>query len=113
MIPSITEVIKHYPEFTGVHEACLAVPMVSEEDFGAIVADIQQNGLREPLLRSTDRKLLDGRTRLLACYECQQDIRVKDDLIVSYPNQWICHFSCIKVHCVRDLISKIGLVQPY
>jgi protein gp37 len=85
MIPSIQEVIKHYPEFRGVHPACLAVPIVSEEEFRDIVADIAENGLLEPLIRK-DGLLIDGRTRLLACYESNTEIRVKDH--VGHADPW-------------------------
>lgn len=78
MIPDIKKVLKHYPEFDGIHPACLAVPMIDEESFKGLVADIKANGLHDPILRHGGL-LLDGRTRLLACYECNQDIRVIDE----------------------------------
>ena len=99
MIPNIIEVLEHYPEFDGVHEACMAVPMVSEEDFAEIVSDIAEHGLREPLLRSKDRQLLDGRTRLLACYECQQDIRIKDDSGIVDPWRLVNTLNMKRRHC--------------
>jgi protein gp37/ParB-like chromosome segregation protein Spo0J len=52
--------------------------MIDEESFNSLVEDIKQNGLHDPLVRH-DGKLLDGRTRLLACYICDQEIRVVDE----------------------------------
>ena len=69
---------KFYPEFSGVHEACLAVPMCTEDEFHGIVASISASGLHEPVLRLPDGRLIDGRTRLLACYVAKQEIRVED-----------------------------------
>lgn len=77
-IPDIHHVIQQYPEFTGVHPACNAVPMTGEDEFWALVEDIGRRGLHEPLIRTADGLLLDGRTRLLACYESQTEIRVRD-----------------------------------
>lgn len=84
-IPDINEVLKHYPEFKGVHPACLAVPMIDEQGFSDLVEDIKHRGLREPLLRMKGNLLLDGRTRLLACYVAQEEIRVKDDFEIIDP----------------------------
>lgn len=77
----------HYPEFSGVHPACTAVPMCSEEEFTRLVESIKSVGLREPILRTQSLELLDGRTRLLACYVAGQDIRVADDPGIVDP--WI------------------------
>lgn len=76
-IPSLEEVMPHYPEFVGIHPACSAVPMIDEEGFANLVDSIRKYGLKEPLIKTTDDLLLDGRTRLLACYEAHQDIRVR------------------------------------
>ena len=84
-IPDINEVLKHYPEFKGIHPACVAVPMIDEAGFDDLVADIKERGLREPLLRMKGNLLLDGRTRLLACYVAQEEIRVKDDFEILDP----------------------------
>lgn len=78
MIPDIHEVLKHYPEFDGIHPACEAVPLMGEEKFESLVQSISERGLLEPLHRWHDRSLIDGRHRLLACYEAQQEIRVID-----------------------------------
>lgn len=69
----------HYPEFDGVHPACLATPMIDQEGFAKLVESIAGHGLKMALLRTPDRLLLDGRTRLLACYVVGQEIHVEDD----------------------------------
>jgi protein gp37 len=77
----------HYPEFTGIHPACTAVPQCNEEEFARLVDSIKQNGLNEPILRTRRHELLDGRTRLLACYVAGQDIRVETDAGIVDP--WV------------------------
>lgn len=77
-IPDIHEVLKHYPEFSGIHPACEAVPMIDEVRFEALVENIRANGLDRPIVRLKGQ-LLDGRTRLLACHVVGQEIRVQDD----------------------------------
>lgn len=78
-IPDIHEVIKNYPEFSGIHPACLAVPMIDSVAFEDLIAHIKTHGLKTPLLRFKGGLLLDGRTRMLACHLAGVSIRVEDD----------------------------------
>lgn len=89
MIPDIYEVIKEYPEFKGIHPACVAVPMIDEEGFKELVGSIKLLGLIDPLVRTKDGLLLDGRTRLLACHETGQEIRVEDSDGVMEPWEYV------------------------
>lgn len=75
----------HYPEFTGIHPACEAVPMIDNDGFIELVNDISTQGLKNPILRMQDGMLLDGRTRLLACYVAMAEIRVTTDNGVVNP----------------------------
>ena len=85
-IPDLDRVIaEHYPEFDGVHPACLAVPMIDLAGFERITEHIRQHGLLEPLLRTKGRLLLDGKVRLLACFVAGQDIRIEDDPGIDDP----------------------------
>ena len=85
---NLDEIIKdHYPEFRGVHPSCIAVPMCSQEDYDRLTESIRTYGLAEPLIRTKDGLLLDGRTRLLACYEVGKDIIIHDDNGVVDP--WV------------------------
>ncbi len=79
----------HYPEFDGVHPACLTIPMIDQLGFDEMIEDIQGNGLRHSLLRTKDRLLLDGKVRLLACYVVGQEIHVKDDSGIVDPWQQV------------------------
>lgn len=48
------------------HEAAALLPAMSEAEFSALVEDIRENGLREPIVLH-EGKILDGRHRMRAC----------------------------------------------
>lgn len=50
------------------HPAARLMPAMTEEEFQALKADIQQHGLREPILFFNEQ-VVDGRHRLRACHE--------------------------------------------
>jgi hypothetical protein len=66
-IPDLNEVLKDYPEFTGIHPIATVFPMKPETEFWELVEHIRENGVSEKLLREKGTGLLvDGRNRLLA-----------------------------------------------
>lgn len=69
-----TEVLKHYPEITGIHPAADLFPMVVGDEFKELCSDIKERGLQQPITVWTDGTLLDGRNRLLACFETHQEV---------------------------------------
>ena len=68
------QILRHYPEITGIHPAADLFPLVEGEEFTELCADIKQRGLAQPITIWTDGTLLDGRNRLLACYETHQEV---------------------------------------
>lgn len=52
------------PEF---HEAANIFPLMDESALSELAADIAANGLREPIWRHRDGRIIDGRNRWLAC----------------------------------------------
>jgi ParB-like chromosome segregation protein Spo0J len=50
-----------------VHPFAAAFPPLAPEAFDALCADIQANGLRNPITVDKDGQVLDGRNRLAAC----------------------------------------------
>ncbi len=75
MVDSLKVIVKHYPEITGVHPACVAVPSISEKEFEALCIDVRQNGLRHEIILTKKGELIDGRNRLRACYAGQVEPR--------------------------------------
>lgn len=69
-----TEILGYYPEITGIHPAADLFPMVDDEGFKDLCADIKERGLSQPITIWTDGTLLDGRNRLLACYKTNQEV---------------------------------------
>lgn len=49
------------------HEAANIFPLMDEAALGELAADITANGLREPIWRHRDGRIIDGRNRWLAC----------------------------------------------
>lgn len=53
----------------SIHPAAETFPMVTIEEFDALVEDIRTNGLQKPLTQTGDRQLLSGRARYAACHK--------------------------------------------
>jgi protein gp37/ParB-like chromosome segregation protein Spo0J len=68
------DILRYYPEITGIHPAADLFPMVEGDEFRELCADIKERGLAQPITIWTDGSLLDGRNRLLACYETHQEV---------------------------------------
>src|SRR3954463_11995565 len=49
------------------HEAANLFPMMDEAALTELAADIKANGLRDPIWRHPDGRIIDGRNRWLAC----------------------------------------------
>ncbi len=59
------------------HPLANLLPLMEGEAFDELVGDIQQHGLREPVVLHND-KILDGRNRYLACEAAGVEPRFKD-----------------------------------
>jgi hypothetical protein len=68
------EILSRYPEITGIHPAADIFPMMEGDDFQDLCADIKERGLQQLITIWTDGTLLDGRNRLLACYQTDQAV---------------------------------------
>lgn len=55
------------------HPLAAVFPLLSGAPFDALVEDIQQNGLREPIWQHQDGRIVDGRNRWRACRDLGVD----------------------------------------
>lgn len=60
-----------------VHTACALFPMIGDDEFAALKADIAEHGQREPILL-VDGEVIDGRNRMRACTELGIDPKVRN-----------------------------------
>jgi len=72
---NLTDIMIHYPEITGIHPACDAVPRMSDSELDELIEDIRAHGLTDAIMLTDEGLLLDGRHRLIACYEACEDVR--------------------------------------
>lgn len=84
----IEEVIKHYPQVTGIHPACVAVPGISQDDYASLLKSISEDGLGHDIVLTQDGLLVDGRNRLVACYDASVEPRFRksstDPWVIAY-----------------------------
>jgi protein gp37 len=102
------EILRHYPEITGIHPAADLFPMVEGDEFRELCADIKERGLAQPITIWTDGSLLDGRNRLLACYETHQEV-VLDRYEGTDPVQFSLSANLHRRHLSEGQRAVVGL----
>ena len=70
----LVEILEHFPEIKGVHPAADLFPMMDQGEFAELCKSVADSGMEQPITLDKDGLLLDGRNRLLACYETQQEV---------------------------------------
>lgn len=61
----------------AVHPAAELFPLIEGDEFDQLVADIDANGLLEPVWVMPDGALLDGRNRVKACFKTSTPIQTR------------------------------------
>jgi protein gp37/ParB-like chromosome segregation protein Spo0J len=102
------EILRHYPEITGIHPAADLFPMVEGDEFRELCADIKERGLAQPITIWTDGTLLDGRNRLVACYETHQEV-VLDRYEGTDPVQFSLSANLHRRHLSEGQRAVVGL----
>jgi protein gp37 len=111
-----SEVLRHYPEIKGVHPAADLFPMVEGDEFRELCADVKERGLAQPITIWTDGTLLDGRNRLMACYETNQEVLI-DEYLGADPVQFSLSANLHRRHLSEGQRAVVALkvrqmVQP-
>ena len=70
----LLEIIQHFPEINGVHPAADLFPMMDQVEFAELCKSVASSGMEQPVTLDKAGLLLDGRNRLLAAYETQQEV---------------------------------------
>jgi ParB-like chromosome segregation protein Spo0J len=83
MTPPATRMIEAF------HPLADIFPMLSGAPFDVLVDSIKQNGLREPIWRHQDGRIIDGRNRWCACREASVECRSNtyvgsDDALLAF-----------------------------
>ena len=76
-LETLQDAIPYYPQVTGVHPACLAVPAIGEFEQAILDQSIAEHGLRHEILLTPEGLLVDGRGRLLACFKANMEPRFR------------------------------------
>lgn len=61
----------------GVHPAAELFPLIEGDEYDQLVADVETNGLLEPVWVMSDGALLDGRNRVRACVKTNTPIQTR------------------------------------
>lgn len=108
MTTNWSDILRHYPEITGIHPAADLFPMVDGDEFRELCDDIKERGLNQPITIWTDGTLLDGRNRLLACYETHQEV-VLDRYQGTDPVQFSLSANLHRRHLSEGQRAVVGL----
>lgn len=64
------------------HEFAELFPLMNDDEYSSLIADIHTNGLRQPIMLF-EGKVLDGRNRFKACQEANRELKCDDFLGTS------------------------------
>lgn len=86
------KIIDAYPPIQGVHEACKALPELTDEEYNELEDSIRRTGLANSVLLTPEGLLIDGRHRIVACYKTGKEPTFKK----AYGDPWE-HVHCQNV----------------
>ena len=79
-----------------IHPAAQIFPALQGEAFAALVQDIRQNGLREPIWLDAQDRVLDGRNRIRACQEAGVEPRFQK--YIGQPDSILAFVLSLNLH---------------
>ena len=74
-------------ETVEFHPLANVFPLLEGEEFDRFVEDIKRNGQREPIVKTPDNRILDGRNRYRACFKAGVEPRF--ETIQEPPEKWL------------------------
>jgi len=102
---------------SAVHPVAGLFPLLGEADLDALAADIEAHGLREPIWRHRDGRLLDGRNRLEACRRAgvepaSRTFEGPDEALLDFVLSLNLHRRHLTREQKRELIEKLLKARP-
>ncbi len=108
VMPDLTEVMAFYrDQFDGVHEANMVLPTGTDREFRGLVASFRKYGQEQPIIRSSDRMLLDGKRRLMACFVTGITPAIIDDDGIVDPWQLNYSLNVCRQHLTEEQMDEI------
>lgn len=73
----LSEAVRLY-DLAGVHPAANLLPMMSDDEYLALVEDVKKNGFIHPARVTSAGLVIDGRNRLCASIDVENDVRIEE-----------------------------------
>ena len=90
--------------------------MMTDKEYAALVEDIRKHGQRESIIRTSDRKILDGRNRVRACIALGIE-KLKEDTFEGTEENAIALYPKIvffeKVGMISEMHANPGTIMMY
>ena len=95
------------------HPAASVFPLMSDEEYEGLIADIRRNGLREPIW-TLDGKILDGRNRYRACQEAKIEPRFQELNGQGSPMDFVLSMNLHRRHLNESQRALVGArLKPF
>lgn len=85
VIPAWSDIKERFTSIKGFHAACEVVPQIDQGMFDRLVDAIQRDGQLEKIKVDRDGLVLDGRSRLYACYI----LSLEPSLEITETDPWV------------------------
>ena len=111
-MPALSVVLRYASnKISGVHPACEAVTKIGPRDFDNLVDSIKHVGLLRPIEIDREKRLVDGRSRLMACFVA--GVKLQDVPIVEtdVDAAILARANIDRRHLTRDQRTMYSLAQ--
>ncbi len=90
------------PWVNSVHPHCDSIPRIGQTDFDNLVESINEYGLQQPILVDASGVLLDGRSRIMACFVAGVPITEDDIETTDKDPEAIAQTNIARRHLTKD-----------
>ncbi|MCM2371906.1 ParB N-terminal domain-containing protein [Aporhodopirellula aestuarii] len=101
--PKVKEGLQHAGTLVGkIHPMCNSIPIIPQRNFDNMVDSIKENGLLEPIYINHDKQLLDGRSRLMACFVAGVALTADDVKVTEHSPEAIAQSNVARRHLTKN-----------